>query len=129
MQGESSTSSQVLPLLSHLATIILTVAGTLTGVWFKRKREPAEVAKIEAETRQIEVGTDLQLIREVTKAITKAERMKEERDHWERKADDLQKQVDLKDIEISSMDTQMRRMDGFIKARGLHLSDLDKPEG
>src|SRR5215217_2551539 len=61
----------------------------------RRKREPVELAKITAETRQITINTDVTLIQAATSAITGAERLRSERDHWENKATDLM--LDLED--------------------------------
>lgn len=100
----------------------------------RRKREPIELAKISAETRQITVNTDVSLIQAATTAISKAERLQDERDHWERKASDLI--LDLedsrnanaeKDIRLRLHEYQMKRMKGLLDAHSISYSEVDKP--
>lgn len=123
--------AQVLWLL--LASSLGWIGGWLT----RRRREPHEVAKLQAETRQINVETDVSLIQAATTAITKAERVQQERDHWELKAFDLQmKLTDANQengqlrIEVTSMDRQMRKQMAFIVAKDLHdeYVKLDQPK-
>jgi len=107
-----------------LATFIAAAGG-----WFaRRKREPVELRKLEAETRQINVTTDVSLIQAATEALNKACRLQDERDHWERKAGRLEEQVDLLTIEVHAADMQMRKLSGYIKSKGLDASEIDKPE-
>lgn len=115
-------------LAQWFSVVLASILGIVGGWAARRKREPVELAKIEAETRQIHVTTDVSLMQAATEALNKACRLQDERDHWERKAESLQKQVDLLQIEVNAADEQMRRMDGFIKAKGLHQSDLDIPK-
>lgn len=126
------SESPVIPLtwfevFRALVAGILGWSGALTVEWIKKRRSPVEDAKTEAETRQIHVSTDLSLLQAATDALAKACRLQDERDHWQRKAESLEKQNDLLNLEVISLDNQMRRMDGFIKGKGWHLSDLDKP--
>lgn len=117
--------------------LVASILGWL-GHWFKdRKRQPHEIAKISAETRQINIETDVSLIQAATTAITKAERLQQERDHWELKAFDLQAKLTEAHrdngqlaIEVSSMDRQMRKQMAFIETENLkdkYLA-LDKPK-
>jgi hypothetical protein len=83
--------------LGQLLWLLLASSLGWVGGWLvRRKREPIEIAKVQAETRQINVSTDLSLIEAATMALAKAERLQNERDHWELKAFDLQ--VELKDV-------------------------------
>ena len=135
MQQETSTSPQIWLLASNAVTAFVTVATTLTAVWFKRKREPAEIAKITAETRQISVNTDVSLIQAATTAIGKAERLQDERDHWERKATDLMLDLEEsrnqnaeKDIRLRLHDAQIKRMELTLRTHNLNYDDTqDKP--
>lgn len=120
--------SQVLWLL--LASSLGWIGGWLT----RRKREPHEIAKISAETRQITVNTDVSLIQAATTALSKAERLQDERDHWERKATDLM--LDLedarsanseKDIRLRLHEYQMKRLKGLLDAHSISYSEIDKP--
>jgi hypothetical protein len=133
MIQESSLIPPALLLLSNTVTAILTFAATLLGLRFKRKREDADTAKTHAEARQINVNTDLSLIQSASVAIVKAERMQQERDHWERKASDLV--LDLEDsrnansekeIRLRLHDYQMKRLKGLLDAHGISYSEADK---
>jgi len=132
MQLDTSTIPhglwQVLGLL--LASSLGWVGGWLT----RRKREPIEIAKITAETRQISVNTDVSLIQAATQAIAGAERLKSERDHWERKATDLM--LDLEDerqrsaqqaTRLTLHEHQMKRLKGLLDAHDISYSESDRP--
>lgn len=127
-----------LPIPHSLAQVLwLVLASSLgwLGGWIsRRKREPHEIAKISAETRQITVNTDVSLIQAATNAISKAERLQDERDHWERKATDLM--LDLedsrnanseKDIRLRLHEYQMKRMKGLLDAHSISYSEVDRP--
>jgi len=119
---------QILGLL--LASSLGWVGGWLT----RRKREPVEIAKINAETRQISINTDVSLIQAATQAIAGAERLRSERDHWERKATDLM--LDLEDerrlsaqqaTRLTLHEHQMKRLKGLLDAHEISYSETDKP--
>lgn len=135
MQPETPATPHFWLLASNLVTAILTVVTTLTAVRFKWKREPVEIAKIHAETRQITVNTDVSLIQAATTAIAKAERLQDERDHWERKATDLM--LDLEDLRrvggiqstrLTHNENQVKRLKGLLDAHGISYSEIDKPK-
>lgn len=121
--------------LVYLAvTAVVASAGTCLAAWLKGRQSPSEIAKTEAQIRSIDMASDLSVISELREvlheaalATGRAERMKDQRDHWERKSETLQKQVDLLNIEILSMDNQMRRLSGYVKAKGLNPAELDVP--
>lgn len=132
---------QEFPQSLNLTTLVyMVLASSLgwVGGWFtRRKREPAEINKLQAEARQINVGTDVSLIQAATTAITKAERLQQERDHWELKCFDLQGKLTEANrdngqlsIEVNSMDRQMRKQMAFIVAKNLHdeYVKLDQPK-
>lgn len=121
-------------LVQVLSLVLASSLGWLGGWISRRKREPHEIAKISAETRQITVNTDVSLIQAATNAISKAERLQDERDHWERKATDLM--LDLedsrnanseKDIQLRLHEYQMKRLKGLLDAHGLSYAELDRP--
>lgn len=132
MQLDTSTIPHGLTQI--LGLIIASSLGWLGGWLTRRKREPVEIAKLTAETRQITVNTDVSLIQAATTAITKAERAIAERDHWERKATDLM--LDLedsrnanaeKDIRLKLHEYQMKRLKGLLDAHSISFSEIDKP--
>lgn len=128
---------QSLSLTTLVYMLIASILGWL-GHWLKdRKRQPHEIAKINAETRQIAINTDVSLIQAATTAITKAERLQQERDHWELKCFDLQGKLTEANrdngqlsIEVSSMDRQMRKQMAFIEMKNLkdEYLKLDQPK-
>lgn len=76
---------------------LLASGGTLLGLWSKRKHGPAEVRKIDAETRSILVRDDIalgdsvsRLIKEVAQAAVDAE---ERRGTWVRREEELRTQI------------------------------------
>lgn len=76
---------------------LLASGGTLLGLWSKRKHGPAEVRKIDAETRSILVRDDIalgdsvsRLIKEVAQAAVDAE---ERRGAWLRREEELRTQI------------------------------------
>jgi chromosome segregation ATPase len=135
MQPDTSTIPH--GLLQILGLVLASSLGWVGGWLTRRKREPHEIAKISAETRQISVNTDVSLISAATTAITKAERLQDERDHWERKATDLM--IDLeesrnqnaeKDIRLRLHEAQVKRMELTLKTHGLNYDDSqDKQVG
>lgn len=99
------TLSQILYLL--LAGFIGS-AVTLIGLWQRRKHGPAEVGKLEAETRSIAVRDDLavgdmvvKLIKEISQATSEVREIRKERDEWERRAEQLLEQLTERDDELS----------------------------
>lgn len=107
LQESTPISSQIL-LLSNLVTIILTVLGTLSTQRFMRRREPAEVAKIDAERDEISTNTELAgvdltllAVRELREFSTLAEQRRvawiareeslvDQRNEWRRKFEQLE---------------------------------------
>lgn len=107
MQQDSSTAPHVWLLVSNAITAFVTFVTTLAALWFRRKREPAEVRKIDAETRNIHTSSDvsfggltLETFREIQQVIQKAEdrraewhlreeQMRGQIMHWRCKAEEL----------------------------------------
>lgn len=128
-------------LVQVLSLVLASSLGWVGGWLTRRKREPHEIAKISAETRQISVNTDVSLIQAATVAITKAERAIQERDHWERQAGNWeQKATDLmldledarninseKDIRLKLHEYQMKRLKGLLDSKGISYAEIDRP--
>ncbi|HTG95789.1 MAG TPA: hypothetical protein VL866_24525 [Pyrinomonadaceae bacterium] len=132
MQLDTSTIPH--GLMQILGLLLASSLGWVGGWLTRRKREPVEIAKISAETRQITVNTDVSLIQAATSAITKAERLQDERDHWERKATDLM--LDLENernrsaqqaTRLTLHEHQMKRLKGLLDAHEISYSETDKP--
>ncbi len=99
------------PVIPHNLTqllwlLIASFLGWIGGWLSRRKREPVEIARVQAETRQINVSTDVSLIQAATVALAKAERLQDERDHWERRATDLM--LDLEDSRNANGEKEIR---------------------
>lgn len=113
--------------------------GAWLTAWFRRRHGPAEVRKIHAEARQIEVRSDidlgdsvLKLIKEVSTAKIEAERLRDERNHWELKSFDLQLEVKDLQSENAQMQTQARlderqikKMKALLDLKGISYSEAD----
>lgn len=130
---QPDTSSIPHSLLQVLWLLLASSLGWVGGWLTRRKREPHEIAKISAETRQISVNTDVSLIQAATAAITKAERLQQERDHWERKATDLM--LDLEDerrvaaqkaTRLTHNENQVKRLKGLLDVHSIPYSEVDK---
>lgn len=153
MQPETPTFPHIWMLLSNAVTAVITFAGTLTALWYKRKREPAEVAKVQAETHSLKiaaeispVGITLETLREIQLVIQKAEDRREEwllREEqmrtqivfWRNKAEELDGQlIDSRDANILLEARYKNKKDSLDKAMGLlnfhHISygELDQPK-
>lgn len=115
-------------LFRTLVASSLGYAGASAVEWAKKKRSPAEERKTDAEARQIEAATNLTLMQAAADAITKACRLEDERDHWKRKGESLEKQIELLNVEVNTMDVQMRKLHAFIKLKEWQYSELDKPK-
>jgi len=132
MQLDTSTIPH--GLMQILGLLLASSLGWVGGWLTRRKREPVEIAKINAETRQISINTDVSLIQAATQAIAGAERLRSERDHWERKATDLM--LDLEDerrlsaqqaTRLTLHEHQMKRLKGLLDAHEISYSETDKP--
>lgn len=98
------TFAEVLRLV--LATFI---AGA--GGWFARRRkEPAEIAKLRAEARSIDVSTDLSLMKAASDALSNSLRMVDQRDHWQRRAAELLREVEQYEEQAKLDELQLRKM-------------------
>lgn len=81
------------------------------GGWIaRRKKEPAEIAKLRAEARSIDVSTDLSLMKAASEALTNSLRVVDQRDHWQRKAAELLRQVNDLEADAHLGDLQLKKM-------------------
>ena len=152
MQQETTSTPHVWLLLSNVITAVLAVAGTLSTLWFKKKREPAEIRKIDAEARSIHIATEitpvgitLETLREIQTVIRKAE---ERRQEWEAKEDQMRGQIlfwrnkaeeldgelidsreanGLLDIRLKHHEKQEEKLIGLLKYHNISYAELDHP--
>ena len=152
MQQETTPIPHVWLLLSNIVTAIVAVAGTLSTLWFKKKREPAEVRKLDAEARSIHIATDispvgitLETLREIQLVIDKAEKRREEWQlkedqmrgqiiHWRTKAEELDGQLidsreanGLLDVRLRHHEKQEEKLIGLLKYHNISYAELDHP--
>lgn len=150
---ESSTTPHGWLLLSNAVTAILTVATTLGALWFKRKREPAEVRRIDAETQSIHVSTEispvgitLETLREIQSVIDKAEvrreawLLKEEQLRnqilfWRNKAEELDGQLidsreanGLLNVRLNHHEKQEKKLKSLLDYHAISYAELDLPK-
>lgn len=81
----------------------------------RRKREPVELDKVRAETRQINASTDVNLTQVAMEALNKAIRLHDERDHWEQKAVKTERKVSDLQRDLAQAETQERMLNAQIK--------------
>lgn len=93
-----------------------------------RKRPTVEVAKVEAETAEIVVRSQVaasdaldRIVQRLEAALATTDRLRSERD-------DLREQTDLQKMELESYERQMKRMKAIMDLKGLKLSDFDEPK-
>lgn len=86
----------------YLATLILANRASWIAALFKRKQSQADAEKASEEARALAMVNDLKsgdalarLTVRMVAATERAERNRAERDHWERKAVQLQTELDL----------------------------------
>lgn len=140
-----------------LSTLLyLAVATSLgwVGGWLaRRKREPHELRKLEAETKQIQtsseispVGITLETLREIQVVIQKAEQRREEWNareeqmrgqivHWRCKAEELDGELadsrqtnGLMDTRLKLHEHQNRRLKALLDLHGISYAELDHPK-
>ena len=88
---------QSLNLTTLVYMLIASFLGSIGGWFARRNREPAEVAKIQAETRQIHTSSDISLggitletFREIQQIIQKAE---DRRAEWHAREEEMRSQI------------------------------------
>lgn len=93
MQTPTQTPHGILEYVPYAITSLLAIGGSALGYLFGRRQSNANVRKTEAEARRIDAETlqtqsavMVNLIKEAGIQALQAERMREERNHWEQKA-------------------------------------------
>lgn len=153
MQQDSSTVPHVWLLVSNAITAFVTFVTTLTALWFKRKREPAEVRKIDAETRSIHTTSDvtfggltLETFREIQQVIQKAEdrraewhlreeQMRNQILHWRGKAEELDGElIDMREQNAQHEtrarlhEHQIKKLKALLSYHNISYAELDHPK-
>jgi hypothetical protein len=112
----------------------------------RRKREPVELAKLTAETRQITINTDITLIQAATSAIEKAEQrhsewtkredqMRTQILFWRNKAEELDGELidsreagALTNIRLKHHEAQEKKLKAVLDYHGISFAELDQPK-
>ena len=140
-------------LTALLYLAVATSLGWLGGWITRRRREPVELRKIDAETRQIQtasdispVGITLETLREIQVVIQKAEQRREEWNareeqmrgqiiHWRCKAEELDGELadsrqanGLMDTRLKLHEHQVRRLKAILDFHSISYSELDQPK-
>lgn len=144
---------QPLNLATLLYLAVATFLGWIGGWLARRKREPHELRKLDAETRQIQttseispVGITLETLREIQVVIQKAEQRREEWNareeqmrgqiiHWRCKAEELDGELidsrqanGLLDSRLTHQNNQNKRLKGLLDEHGISYAELDQPK-
>lgn len=144
---------QPLNLATLLYLAVATSLGWIGGWLARRKREPHELRKLEAETKQIQtsseispVGITLETLREIQQVIDKAEKRREEwhlREeqmrgqivHWRCRAEELDGELvdsrqanGLMDTRLKLHEHQVRRLKALLDFHGISYAELDHPK-
>lgn len=133
-------SSPSFPWTHPLALVVATILGFVLRHSYKwvllflgRNKPRAETDEITARTqktlaeaRQIHVRSDTEVSNVVLEVTSRIMEMQEENEVVRKERDRLEQQVALQAIELKSYESQIRKMEGFIKVKGLSYSDADK---
>lgn len=141
---ESFTASPTWPqtLFGLLASFVTgATIVKLINVWLNRRKPAAEVHLTEATTTEIKVRAGsaagdaiIKMMDRLDGAQATIDRLREQRDHWERKATDLM--LDLEDsrnangekeIRLRLHEYQTKRLKGLLDAHAISYSEIDRP--
>lgn len=103
---------------------LATILAGLSGWIARRKREPVELARITAETRQISVSTDVSLMQAATEALSKAIHMQDRCNLLECKIEDLERQVANAEDRAHTAEMFTEQLNMAAKLKGVNLSDF-----
>lgn len=99
----------------------------LYELYQNRNRPKVEVAKVEAETAEIVVRSQVaasdaldRIVGRLEAALTTTDRLRSERD-------DLRELTDKQAMELESYERQMKRMKAIMDIKGVKISDFDEP--
>lgn len=120
-------------LAQFLWPVLAGILGWLGGWITRRKREPVELAHLKAQTRQLDISTDVQLITAVSEAIGKVQQLQSQRDHWERKALDAMTEAATLTHENAQQETRLthheneiKKMKALLDLNSISYADADK---
>jgi predicted nuclease with TOPRIM domain len=143
MQASPTASLTLTQIFSGLLASFL-AGGTivkLLNTWLNRHKPAAEVHVTEATATEITVRAGssaseaiIRMMGKLSEAQETIDRLRQERDAWEDEydkvfveRDDLLRKNGLLEVENKSLERQLKRTNGFVKALGHSLSELDTP--
>lgn len=100
----------------------------LITLYQNRRRPRVEVAKVEAETAEIVVRSQVAASGALDRIVARLEAALATTDRLRSERDDLREQNDKQAVELESYERQMKRMKAIMDIRGLKLSDFDEPK-
>lgn len=125
-----------IPQAPHWLQLTLGIVAALLGgvgidrvysTWLNRRKPASEIHLTEETATEVRVRSSsaagdavMRMMDRLDAAQTTIDKLREERDDWQQK-------YELGEIENRSLLQQMERANAYLKANGLHLSDLDKP--
>lgn len=128
--------SEATPAIPHWMYQVLQALGFLGAggaavklyeLYQNRNRPKVEVAKVEAETAEIVVRSQVaasdaldRIVGRLEAALTTTDRLRSERD-------DLRELTDKQAMELESYERQMKRMKAIMDIKGVKISDFDEP--
>lgn len=98
------------------------------NIWLHRKKPAAEVHVAEATATEIAVRAGSTAGDAIMRMMDRLDEAQVTIDRLRAERNELKLRSDLIDIEVRSLQTQLDRANGYLKANNLHLSDLDKPK-
>lgn len=100
----------------------------LIELYQNRNKPKVEVAKVEAETAEIVVRSQVAASGALDRIVARLEAALATTDRLRSERDDLREQADLQKMELESYERQMKRMKAIMDLKGLKLSDFDEPK-
>lgn len=144
------TSSIPHGLFQILSLVLASSLGWVGGWLTRRRREPVEIAKLSAETKQIHITADnsqtsinLELLREIRNVTEKAEvrreawllreeQLRNQVSFWRNKSEELDGELidsreanQLLEIRLKHHENQEKKMKALMDLKGIKLSDAD----
>lgn len=140
MQQGTASPHSLLEFVYYALVALIASGSTYLFPKLRRKKTEADIDKVAAEARQIDLsgmtqGGDLMLglMKQAAIAMADVERLKVQKEFWQAKAqavemerNDLQTRNELQEIELGMRDSDIRKLKGILDSQGLKLSDFDQ---
>lgn len=100
----------------------------LIDLYQNRNRPKVEVHKVEAETTEIIVRSQVAASDALNRIVDRLEAALSTTDRLRSERDDLRELTDKQGMELESYERQMKRMKAIMDLRGIKISDFDEPK-